>query len=75
MINGNKKQAIHRAYVVNKHNGSDDGDPHEIGASWPHDDGKGFTIKLDALPQAGGLVLREPMELEKAKREDALVTV
>ena len=31
----------------------------EIGAVWPHDDGKGFNVALKALPLAGKVVLRQ----------------
>ncbi|SEH40771.1 hypothetical protein [Tardiphaga sp. OK245] len=39
----------------------------KIGAAWPHEDGKGFNIKLSCLPMDGRLVVREP----KADKEDA----
>ena len=33
-----------------------------IGAAWAHQDGKGFSVKLDYLPLNGGaeIVIREP---------------
>jgi len=31
-----------------------------IGAAWPHEKGKGFTIELDAYPVEGRIVLTEP---------------
>lgn len=31
-----------------------------IGSAWPHQDGKGFSISLTALPLNGRLVVREP---------------
>ncbi|MGP0061769.1 MAG: hypothetical protein ACLPID_21090 [Beijerinckiaceae bacterium] len=31
-----------------------------IGAAWPHEGGKGFTIQLDAMPLDGRIVLTEP---------------
>jgi hypothetical protein len=31
-----------------------------IGAAWPHEKGKGFTIELEAFPIDGRLVLTEP---------------
>jgi hypothetical protein len=31
-----------------------------IGAAWPHGNGAGFTIQLDALPLDGRVVLTEP---------------
>lgn len=35
----------------------------EIGAAWPNQDGKGFSLKFDAVPVeglAGRIVIREP---------------
>lgn len=52
------------AYTVTKTNRPDDkGYWLKIGAAWPHKSGTGFTIKLDALPLAGEIVLRPPMEI------------
>lgn len=34
----------------------------EIGAAWPHHDGKGLAISLHAVPLNGRVVLREPSE-------------
>ncbi len=31
-----------------------------IGAAWPHENGSGFTIQLDAIPVDGRIVLTEP---------------
>ena len=36
----------------------------EIGAAWPHKDGKGYSVNLRALPVNGRVVLREPFERE-----------
>ena len=37
----------------------------EIGAAWPHQDGKGFNVKLDYLPLNGAeIVIREPRAAE-----------
>lgn len=30
----------------------------EIGAAWPHKDGEGFSLSLEALPANGRLVMR-----------------
>ncbi|GAK34635.1 hypothetical protein JCM17846_28640 [Iodidimonas nitroreducens] len=41
-----------------------------IGAAFPHKDGEGHTIALDAVPVDGRIVLRTPKErLEEAKSE------
>ena len=43
-----------------------------IGSAWPHGDGKGFNLSLDALPTDAKLVLREikeePKEPEPVRR-------
>ena len=39
----------------------------EIGAAWLHKDGKGFSIKLQALPVDGRIVLRELFKRESAE--------
>ena len=33
-----------------------------IGAAWPHENGLGYSIRLDALPVDGRIVLVEPTE-------------
>jgi hypothetical protein len=38
-----------------------------IGAAWPHEKGKGFTIELEAFPVDGRLVLTEPKPDDKAE--------
>ena len=38
----------------------------KVGAAFPHKDGKGFNIVLQALPTDGRLVLREYKEPEKS---------
>lgn len=37
-----------------------------IGAAWPHEKGPGYSIRLDALPMDGCIVLVEPAELKPA---------
>lgn len=52
----------HRIYAVSKRAG-DTNTWTEIGAAWPHGDGKGFNLKLEYLPLNGGeLVIRVPKE-------------
>ena len=49
----------HRVYAVTK-NGKQSY-WHPIGALWPHEDGEGFTVKLDYLPLNGAdIVIRKP---------------
>ena len=45
-----------------------------IGAAWPHENGPGYSIRLDALPLDGRIVLVEPSEprvIDGAKVESA----
>lgn len=54
------KKPTHRFYIV-KGTGKS-AKWMEIGAAWPHADGKGFGLTDDALGLAGRLVLREVSE-------------
>lgn len=50
----------HRVYAVKKIS-EDKSRWDEIGAAWAHQDGKGFSVKLDYLPLNGAeIVIREP---------------
>ena len=50
----------HRVYAVRKIS-EDKSRWDEIGAAWAHQDGKGFSVKLDYLPLNGAeIVIREP---------------
>jgi len=42
-----------------------------VGAAWPHENGKGFTIELDAFPVGGRLVLTEPKQDSSDDQEAA----
>ena len=42
----------HRVYAVLKKKGHDKATWLEIGAAWPHRDGKGFAVKLDFIPRS-----------------------
>ena len=62
-----KTRPTHRIYSVSKTNG--DAKPFwlEIGAAWPHKDGKGFNLKFTARPlDDAEIVLREPKAVEAA---------
>jgi len=41
-----------------------------IGAVWPHTNGTGFNVELEAFPVDGRLVLIEPKEDDKNPAED-----
>lgn len=58
MKRNQKNQTPHAVYVV-----EGEGDSAfwtKIGASWPHQDGKGFNIQLSCISLIGRLVVREP---------------
>lgn len=55
----NNQKPAHRVYTVIKRDGQDDYWLN-IGATFPHQDGKGFNVMLQALPLDGKIVLREP---------------
>jgi len=40
-----------------------------IGAAWPHEQGAGLTVLLDALPRDGRIILLEPNEDDDARLE------
>jgi hypothetical protein len=61
------RKPTHTAYVVR--DGKDDQSFwREIGSQWPHKDGKGFDLILDALPINGRIVIR--LNEPKPKSED-----
>ena len=61
----------HRVYAVVKRDG-DASIWDEIGAVWPHKDGKGFNLKLSYLPLNGGeLVIRKPKSQSEAGNHTA----
>ena len=55
----NSNRPSHLVYAVTK--SGDRSNWREIGAAWPHRDGEGFNLKLDALPLNGAeIVIRKP---------------
>lgn len=54
------KSPTHIAYQVR--DGKEKGYFTRIGAAWPHKDGKGFNIQLDAVPLDGKITLRTAAE-------------
>lgn len=60
-----------RAYTVIKREPGADGKPNDfwlnVGVAFPHEDGEGFNILLQALPLDGKLVLRTYKEEEEEK--------
>ena len=62
------------AYAVTERegNGGEEGRDFwtKIGAAWPHKDGKGFTVSLEATPVNARLLLRQPEEREDKENQD-----
>jgi len=61
------KQPSHRAYTVIRREGQDDFWLN-IGLAFPHNDGKGLNIMLQAMPLDGKIVLREANSDEAEER-------
>lgn len=57
----NSQQPTYRAFTVVKREGQDDFWL-PIGAAFPHQDGEGFNLVLQALPIDGRVVLRTPKD-------------
>ena len=57
-----KKQPSYKAFAVETFTKDDKEKSHwtEIGAAWPHKDGKGFDLQIKLMPLSGRIVLREP---------------
>ena len=62
------KQPTHRVYSVIRREGQDDFWLN-LGLAFPHKDGKGFNLMLQALPIDGKLVCREIGEDDQAAEE------
>ena len=69
MADKESHQPTHKAFTVVKREGKEDYWV-DIGVAFPHKDGRGFTIKLQAIPLDGKIVCRE-----KAEREEPTDTV
>jgi len=59
MTTKTSSRPTHRVSAVIKKAGAEKGQWHEIGALWPHKDGKGFNLKLNLLPTGNAdLIIR-----------------
>ena len=58
----------YNAYTVKKREGKDDWWL-KLGVCFPHEDGEGFNLLLDALPTDGKLVLRRYKEKPEEQEE------
>ena len=64
MADRDTKQPTHKAFTVIKREGKEDYWV-DIGVAFPHKDGRGFTIRLQAIPLDGKIVCREIAEGEE----------
>jgi len=46
------KRPTHRVYAIIKKRGQEKGTWIEIGAAWPHADGKGYGVMLNFIPRS-----------------------
>ena len=65
----NQQQPAFTAYTVTKREGQDDWWT-AIGAAFPHKDGEGYNIVLQAIPLDGKIVLRPPKDDTKKQDEN-----
>lgn len=65
MANETTNQPTHGVYIVESDGKDSKGFWTKVGSAWQNRDGKGFSVKLTALPLDGRLVIRE----NKAKPE------
>ena len=57
----------HRLFAVSKAEGQSKASWLEIGAAWPNKDGKGFSLKLKAIPMPGSEIVLRIVEPNDAK--------
>jgi len=63
------------AYAVTKRGDDQDDWWTNIGAAFPHKDGEGYNIVLQAIPLDGKIVLRPPKEKDEGGTEHAQQTI
>lgn len=64
----NSKKPSHHVYTVRE--GTESGNDYwtKIGVAFAHNDGKGFSVILEAFPVDGKLTIRVPEPKDKAKK-------
>ncbi len=65
-----KARPTHRIYSVTK-NGDSKANWQEIGAAWPHKDGKGFNLKFTARPLDGAEIVLRTASARKSDAEES----
>lgn len=65
MSNANSKKPSHNVYTVRE--GGENGSDYwtKIGVAFAHNDGKGFSVILEALPLDGKITIRQPDPKDK----------
>lgn len=58
------------AYSVRDRGADKDAAWNRVGAAWPHRDGAGYDVKLDAMPVDGRISLREAKQQFAEKRSE-----
>ena len=66
MARDSHQAPTHRAYTVIKRGEGQDDFWLNIGAAFPHQDGKGFNIVLQALPTDAKIVIREASDQDES---------
>ena len=65
-----KNMPVYIAYHVKDTTAGETGEKRgvwtQVGAAWPHADGKGFNLMLDVVPLDGRVTLRMPSERDEA---------
>lgn len=55
-----KNTPTHYVYHVSRKDSGEKGHWTRIGAAWAHQDGDGLSLRIEAMPMSGELVIRTP---------------
>ena len=69
MARDSHQPPTHRAYTVIKRGEGQDDYWLNIGAAFPHQDGKGFNVVLQALPTDAKIVIREASDQDETSQQ------
>jgi hypothetical protein len=69
MARESHQSPTHRAYTVIKRGEGQDDYWLNIGAAFPHQDGKGFNVVLQALPTDAKIVIREASDQDESSEQ------
>ncbi len=51
------KRPTHRVYAVTERDGADKAFWTNIGAAWPHRDGRGYSVELSCIPRTNARIV------------------